>query len=351
MKKKLFILFRSGVSLTFHRNIIVRPQWLYRVNDDQTRFYAEDKHLLLSESSTCTPLIVLINKLSGGQQGSRLYRQLLRILNPRQIFLIDSSESIHNALSIYKSLKNIRICACGGDGTVNWVLSIIVDHFSSSIMPPVCICPLGTGNDLSRVLGWGWAFNQKQLNRMLTAMSTAHPMLFDRWQINIKRLPLTQVTEELPGNHRWLSCFLEHPQFVRDTYASFYEKYHAPVNNRFTNYLSFGLDGAVVLDFHDRRLRDSSRFTSPFKNKLLYLNISRNYFKEFLFWRSWDLSPYMQLICDGTDITHLLQNCHTIVILNIPSYGSGARPWGRFRSSCHIKAFIFQKSFIIFFRY
>ena len=122
---------------------------------------------------------------------------------------------------------------------------------------------------------------------------------------------------------------MAHPKFVRETDRASSQNHPTPLNSRFTNYISFGLDAAVVIDFHESRLRDPSRFTSPFKNKLLYLNTSRRYFREFASWRAWNLSPYMRLIGDGKDLTDSLRHCHTVVLLNIPSYGSGAHPWRR----------------------
>jgi hypothetical protein len=107
--------------------------------------------------------------------------------------------------------------------------------------------------------------------------------------------------------------------------------------------MSFGLDAAVVLDFHARRTRDSTKFTSPFKNKLLYINEARKYFNEFAFGSAWNLGSYTRLICDGKDLTDSIRSCHTLVILNIPGFGSGTRPWGRVVTSNSVSSSNLQK--------
>lgn len=223
---------------------------------------------------------------------------------------------------------NICICVCGGDGSVGWILSHLIDSFPSLSCPPICILPLGTGNDLSRVLGWGKNYSSKRLQRTLNQISYAQVMMLDRWMVTFESsntMPTTNNHEDLINPR--CPCFLiDHSKFVRSTNHLKYSKHLKPLNQYFFSHMSFGLDAAIALDFHIRRIRDSSQFTSSFKNKFLYLYESRKYFKEFFFSNTWNLSLYIKLICDGQDLTHSIQSCHTLVLKNSSGYASGTNP-------------------------
>ena len=60
-------------------------------------------------------------------------------------------------LHCFRHLSRFKILVCGGDGTVGWTLSCLdnVGQDAACPTPPMAILPIGTGNDLARVLNWG----------------------------------------------------------------------------------------------------------------------------------------------------------------------------------------------------
>jgi diacylglycerol kinase (ATP) len=59
-------------------------------------------------------------------------------------------------LKLFIKVPNIFFVIAGGDGTICSVLNYIkrIPEWSK-LNPPIAVLPLGTGNDLSRSLGWG----------------------------------------------------------------------------------------------------------------------------------------------------------------------------------------------------
>lgn len=55
------------------------------------------------------------------------------------------------------TVSAIRLLVGGGDGTVGWAISTLEGILEGSDLqlPPIALLPLGTGNELSRCLGWG----------------------------------------------------------------------------------------------------------------------------------------------------------------------------------------------------
>lgn len=53
------------------------------------------------------------------------------------------------------SARKFRVIVCGGDGSVMWVIDEMLRYDINQERCPIGILPFGTGNDFSRVLGWG----------------------------------------------------------------------------------------------------------------------------------------------------------------------------------------------------
>ncbi|KAF1331195.1 Diacylglycerol kinase, partial [Globisporangium splendens] len=228
-----------------------------------------------------SPLLVFINSRSGGQMGLYVLRQIRKWLNPLQVYDLSHQTPIEPLLQ-FKDIPRLRILVCGGDGTVGWVLSAL-DEIGGPRQPPIAILPLGTGNDLARVLGWGSGFSTRDVSDILTEIAAAHVSLLDRWQVNIG------------GKKR------------------------AVLNN----YLGVGVDAQVALEFHEQRERSPGLFMSQFVNKLWYSQFGA---KNFLVRTCAGLPSKIELECDGK-IVSLPPGTEGVILLNINSYGGGSKLW------------------------
>ncbi|CAE7248893.1 DGKZ, partial [Symbiodinium natans] len=105
----------------------------------------------------CRPVLVFVNTRSGGQQGFKVMTEMRNYLHTLQVVDLQR-EGPEAALKWWqKTDLRYRILVCGGDGTVGWVLGALY-QLELDYQPPVGILPLGTGNDLARVTGWGGGF-------------------------------------------------------------------------------------------------------------------------------------------------------------------------------------------------
>lgn len=98
---------------------------------------------------------IVANSKSGDNTAENVIAIFRSVLNPIQIFELNSS-CPKEALNLITKIRttSCRILVAGGDGTIGWMLNEIARKNIKPI-PEVCILPVGTGNDLSRVLGWG----------------------------------------------------------------------------------------------------------------------------------------------------------------------------------------------------
>ncbi|XP_025833655.1 diacylglycerol kinase eta [Agrilus planipennis] len=129
-----------------------------------------------------SPLLVFVNSKSGDNQGVKFLRRFKQLLNPAQVFdLISTGPRL--GLRLFRHFDPFRILVCSGDGSVGWVLSEI-DKLDMHKQCQVAVLPLGTGNDLARVLGWGASCDDDtHLPQLLEKYERASTKMLDRWSI------------------------------------------------------------------------------------------------------------------------------------------------------------------------
>ncbi|XP_029681279.1 diacylglycerol kinase iota isoform X1 [Takifugu rubripes] len=307
-------------SLGAHAGVIVPPSWIIKVRKPQsslknsarrkkrTSFKRRTSKKGLDESKwrpfilkplpspLMKPVLVFVNPKSGGNQGAKLLQMFMWILNPRQVFDL-SQGGLREALELYRKVPNLRVLACGGDGTVGWILSTL-DELQMNPQPPVAVLPLGTGNDLARTLNWGGGYTDEPVSKVLCHVEDGTVVQLDRWNLLVEKstTPPEEGTQKLPLNV-------------------------------FNNYFSLGFDAHVTLEFHESREANPEKFNSRFRNKMFYAGAA---FSDFLQRSSRDLSKHVRVVCDGTDLTPKIQELkfQCIVFLNIPRYCAGTMPWG-----------------------
>ncbi|XP_061971010.1 diacylglycerol kinase 2-like [Populus nigra] len=253
------------------------------------------KYALADLAQDARPLLVFINSKSGGQLGPLLRRTLNMLLNPVQVFELSDLQGPDIGLELFSKVRYFRVLVCGGDGTVAWVLDAI-ERRNFESPPPVAIIPLGTGNDLSRVLQWGGGFSkfdgQGGLCTLLQDIDQAAVTMLDRWKVNIKE-------ENSEG-------YMEREQ-----------------SKFMMNYLGIGCDAKLAYEFHITRQENPEKFSSQFVNKLRY---AREGARDMMDRACADLPWQVWLEVDGKDI-QIPKDCEGLIVLNIGSYMGGVDLW------------------------
>lgn len=317
------------------------------------------------------PVLVFVNPRSGGNQGAKMMQKFNWLLNPRQVFDLIQSGGPRGALELYRDVPNLRILTIGGDGTASWILSHL-DDVGVSNRIPVAVLPLGTGNDLARALGWGGGYTDEPIAKILTQVRDGEIVQLDRWNLQVERN--YEVTPSSPSEFSSagsgaaidFNCspsVASSPSYYGTTAStiSIIDQTIASCDTSLTNntlpggtntnnstinaavigdepgndklpmdvinnYFSFGVDAHIALEFHTAREAHPERFNSRLRNKMFYGQAGG----KDLLKRKWkDLSNFVTLYCDGQDMTGRLKELkvHSVLFLNIPSYGGGTRPW------------------------
>ncbi|RWS29494.1 diacylglycerol kinase theta-like protein [Leptotrombidium deliense] len=256
------------------------------------------------------PLLVFVNVKSGGCQGLELISSFRKLLNPYQVYDLENGGPLPG-LYVFRHVKDYKILVCGGDGTVGWVLQCLdnVGQDSECQSPPCAVVPLGTGNDLARVLRWGSGYTGgEDPLTVLKDVIDAEEIRLDRWTVVFHTDEAVKAEDKpgLPANSSGSTS--------EDNTAIY-------VMN---NYFGIGIDADLCLGFHNAREENPDKFNSRFHNKGVYVKMG---LRKMVSRKSWkDLHKEIRLEVDGKVVN--LPPLEGIIILNILSWGSGANPWG-----------------------
>ncbi|XP_076649820.1 diacylglycerol kinase theta isoform X9 [Halictus rubicundus] len=306
------IYYEHGSMIIIYEDANKAVRALYTLKDSKY----EDKHLSVMPlpsiepsmvPSGVQPLLVFVNVKSGGCQGLQLISSFRKLLNPYQVFDLDNGGPLLG-LYVFRHIRDYKILVCGGDGTVGWVLQCLdnVGQDSECSSPACAVLPLGTGNDLARVLCWGTGYtgDEDPLN-LLQDVIDAEESQLDRWTVIFP-------TEEK-----------EDKQLLNNPGAGATSEDNTKIYVM-NNYFGIGVDAELCLAFHKAREENPDKFKSRFRNKQMYVAMAiRQIMKKTA---CKDLHTKIRLEVDGKLVE--LPQVEGIIILNILSWGSGANPWG-----------------------
>jgi len=169
-----------------------------------------------------------------------------------------ASAKVDSATGLLPTKPSVRVVVAGGDGSVVWTVQKI--RGSQHHATPLAIIPLGTGNDMSGLLGWG--VTSPDMNRFLTLagvsewmshLRSAAVVQHDVWQVAFSVQPgtgaITQIrggsVTTLPETSIALPC-INYSSVGMDARLVHAVELHR-LGSRFLNRLVYGIAGCITV--------------------------------------------------------------------------------------------------------
>lgn len=183
-------------------------------------------------------VVAFVNSGSGNQVGRAIASELEKL----ECTVCDLHDPLEPRLTLHnvkmRNAKRNRFIVLGGDGTITWMLREMEKY---GVKGGVGVIPLGTGNDLSRSLGWGPHLeNVSDVFQYLQWVARADEVALDSWRITVT------TDDALPPNHKLYTAG-SHPRPTKktNTFVGYFQ-----------NYFSVGLDARVTYDVEECRTKN-----------------------------------------------------------------------------------------------
>ena len=218
----------------------------------------------------------------------------------------------------------VRFLAGGGDGTVAAAASLIALACERARLPqtrraPVAPLPLGTGNELSRISGWGAAYGGGSMANIVRNVAGAYLSKLDMWTATI--VPSGRGTR---GGGFGVD---DDAETGADADAE------TKVRRKFVCFFSVGFDAHISHRFTKRRERDPSSCATVWQNKAWYAYYGA---KEFMSGGGHltgdDGKRIVDLYVDDKRVD-VPRDLNSVQVFNIHSSADGVDFWGTNRPS------------------
>uniref|UniRef100_A0A915J405 Diacylglycerol kinase (ATP) n=1 Tax=Romanomermis culicivorax TaxID=13658 RepID=A0A915J405_ROMCU len=175
-KMKEFIIPPSSVKLR-HRDILSEfEKWKHPFQRSSSLEQISEITAPSWADERWTPLLIFVNTKSGNGEGALIMDLFRQYLNPIQVHDLANygPESVLKLCKLVSKTDTFfKIIVAGGDGTI------------------------GTGNDLSRLLGCGSAFDcsRMDIHQILLKIEQSEMINIDRWIINVEQRRLGEISK------------------------------------------------------------------------------------------------------------------------------------------------------------